>query len=53
MTEITLGSKFRTIVTILLDLTIFTAGIPNLLVGTCKLNFSIKEKKLQLVQMVK
>lgn len=34
VTELTLGSRFRTCITILLDLAVFGGGIPNLLVGT-------------------
>lgn len=33
VTELTLGPRARTIITLLLDLTIFVCGIPNLLVG--------------------
>ncbi|XP_044013687.1 amino acid transporter AVT1C [Aphidius gifuensis] len=43
VTEFTLGPKFRTCVTVLLDLTVFGCGIPNLLVASQNLQlFGLK-----------
>lgn len=33
VTELTMGPRARSVVTLLLDLTVFGCGIPNLLVG--------------------
>lgn len=35
LTEVTYGKKLAGFVTFLLDITIFSAGIPNLIVGKC------------------
>lgn len=41
VTELTLGSRARTLVTIILDLAVFGCSIPNLLVGTFLLYFQL------------